>query len=46
MVNNSKGYGFISRDNGENVLVHFCDIPGLLSRLEHACDRVSKSEID
>ena len=24
--NNSKGYGFISRDNGDDVFVHFSDI--------------------
>ena len=32
--NNEKGYGFISRDDGDDVFVHFSNIEGRLPSLE------------
>ena len=41
--NESKGYGFISRDTGEDVFVHFSDIEGEGFRTLHENQRVEFS---
>ena len=39
--NGTKGYGFIGRDDGPDVFVHYSDIAGGGYRTLHAGDRVT-----